>query len=424
MRTLQVILDLCQHKKDWRNPNEVMADLDTIIFTATVTVGVDLTIPWKSVFVHAASPGAPPPREVFQMVGRFRFLDDPCIKLLVSSWDFERDLVVDHLEQAEVNLRNRKDAMIRGVSFSQHMVGLDITFTPNTMTKITAFNQVEQMSFCGAFRHMARMKGFRLFVRDVDNKLADAKFTQDLSADEAKAGNVLKSIEHEALQQLYADGFDQTDADEIDVRIKQREATAEEKLMLKLWRVTKNYDGQLTPQQYDVASERKTKSAITSQACLRRVSVRDMLNKDETNRRFEVWAGMTHTAHHEVYKLLNGMMEKLCDGGGVSESKEGDEDFSRLTRTMEWGGKVMEDNLAFILDTCTQVSRLKKVNSDCTNKDMKEASIKLNAVLSAIGFKVSNQRKRIGGVRQRVYVAEIQGDVEELLKINNQFKPK
>lgn len=59
-------------KQEWHNPDEALEGVDVVIFTSTVTVAADVTLPFDRVFMSAQHNGGCTPRDLMQMSGRFR----------------------------------------------------------------------------------------------------------------------------------------------------------------------------------------------------------------------------------------------------------------------------------------------------------------------------------------------------------------
>lgn len=92
---LEQVVDLCEKhgisykayqgktsdkkKKDWIYPNTTFADVQVLVYTSTVTVGVDISILFDKVYLYTTLGVGCAPRELWQMVGRFRKLRDPLV---------------------------------------------------------------------------------------------------------------------------------------------------------------------------------------------------------------------------------------------------------------------------------------------------------------------------------------------------------
>jgi hypothetical protein len=128
--------------------NAYLADVDLFIFTSKLNIGIDITLLFSRVYVDGIGQGCQP-RDLMQMIGRFREIEYNNILVLVSSLEIIHITYEKRLQQCKDELLHRH-TFIRSVNTMMthdvQFVDGYLTLAPNWISKLFMYCAVETKS--------------------------------------------------------------------------------------------------------------------------------------------------------------------------------------------------------------------------------------------------------------------------------------
>lgn len=161
-----------ERNEDLQNVQESWAEAQLVMFTATITQGVDCQLEFDRCYLHGHSRG-PSPRDAMQQIARFRRVRDTTIYATLDAPPPPDDFVPATHESTLARFK-RDYAVIADefhmlMSFSQTLVGRSIESVPDVFTSMLAHSRTEDlnktMDYQRSFALMCQYRGYVL--RDV-----------------------------------------------------------------------------------------------------------------------------------------------------------------------------------------------------------------------------------------------------------------
>jgi len=186
-------------KQEWVDPDTQFADENlVVVFSPTVTVGIDVQVPFKQIFVHAGRGGCCP-RAVSQMTGRFRNVDERDIITHIP--ENHNGVYNDTSNMLDERLDDRREMIGRMAGMRLHGNGRgDLEWTENRVSRLYKYRDLEntRFGFGALFRMQTRVRGgeWRVFGGVVSAK--------DIGDMETKAAKVHEDVLTAALAQQNA----------------------------------------------------------------------------------------------------------------------------------------------------------------------------------------------------------------------------
>eukprot|EP00808_Paulinella_micropora_P026300 g26132.t1 len=229
-------------KKSMQDPDTFLKNFDVLVFTSAVSVGADVQLPWHLLLVDASSRNGCGPRQLLQMMGRFRKMQVERVDVLYPPKPTKADVsytLCHRLEKARRDLRERET----DIKQYQGMIRFQETFdedgtmllSPDWFTELHIYARAEKLAqFEEEFKRQAGRHQFQLIMEEEEAG-------QDEGAVEFKEYKELAKTERENLLKDAFDVFKDCPPEELHQRIKElkektdaNEASAYEKIQLAL----------------------------------------------------------------------------------------------------------------------------------------------------------------------------------------------
>lgn len=162
-----------------------------IIFTSKITVGTDITVRFDKVFVHADVAGGCSPRDMLQMIGRFRDLSDPTIDLLWTGQSV--CAIIDSVDEAhryerEAELANRLTSDYLNSCYHRYRVDTDGVFklSPNHVANMAMASLMENQPgrFMTTLCQLAAGKQWGVRIMCTPNQAMSSASRMEIAKDE------------------------------------------------------------------------------------------------------------------------------------------------------------------------------------------------------------------------------------------------
>ena len=153
--------------KELRNINHALEGVSCCIMSSKVTTGVDHTNSWDNFYVDAGGLGfGCRPRNLLQMMGRFRSLSNKNVQVLVPTTKDDRPCSTEKafhtLFDAMKNKRELMQTKYRGcLRYDVELQEEDLVLSPDWMCKLFAYCSAEQqVQFVWDLTRQANSKGY------------------------------------------------------------------------------------------------------------------------------------------------------------------------------------------------------------------------------------------------------------------------
>lgn len=231
------------HKAQWARPDDLV-EYQVVVYTCTVSVGCDVLAAWDQLFVHASDTGGCCARDLHQMVGRFRVLNNPVVVTHMPRTLMQATHTAATHEEQLQKLKARRSTLephVREVvKFKPVRDGDtdDVVFAPAWYTNNYAYVKDEnrRKQFGNRLLALVHKSGGRwiwMGYQHVDDKLVEQVHelkNMKFGVDEAEV--------FETVQQMVADrGF----ADAVDTRVRTGKAMEGDKDAVTLYKVARHY---------------------------------------------------------------------------------------------------------------------------------------------------------------------------------------
>lgn len=390
--------------KHWSEPNTYFKDIDLLIFTSTVTGGNDIQLPFDRVYADLCGGGGANAREVLQMLGRFRKVNDPEFLWALPSIPEMKTTYntqwVDKLPECLDFLQKSREMKgeIWGGRYDVSELGL--MWVPNEFRTLKAHNDAEAMQFIPNLFRIARLKSVPIVIdnapRDDDESIKNLKLESTEKVHKTREENIDAS-----LKTLAANKYSSYLIDELTTRQKKGTLGVEEQVTLDVYHTVKHYihnreSDKFTVEEY--LSFKKNKQYVQRGAAERRCSENPDVC-DIPGYAF-VYAEWLH-APMGVGKLKE-LKGKLMD-------QEEPVQQGKFTRDVFIFVKNMAAFMSIRLPKSTSPDETKQCVAACT------------WMFRQFGMILKGKQVKIKGVRQRVYTLMPDPEIDTLIERSNFF---
>lgn len=234
-----------KRKADWADPETTLGTLDSLGFTPTISVGVNILTEYDRIYIDCSSHGGASAQTVFQMSGRFRNLRDKRVGVAIPGDSTPLGIWTDRYPGMVERLRNRRDALANAWAFSCVTSPAGIHWAPSNLTMLKAYALAGQENYWANFYELARLKGFPVYskVGNPPPKEGEKRVKpEDIMADsKATVEDDYKRDVTACLRDLRVSGYCKGDIASKEELVKRGFATAAEQMDVSAYHVVKHY---------------------------------------------------------------------------------------------------------------------------------------------------------------------------------------
>ena len=389
--------------------------IQLMCFTSKVTVGADIQTSFDRVFLHGISHQGPCVRDCFQMIGRFRNVIDPVVRVLLPKpkSDLEGTSAISY-EKEMARLRSRKNiATVLNdlyLKSDKELVQGRVQWSTTDMMKVAGRVSTEhRKDFSSEFYRMCKLQKYQVSVCDtivetieVANIAKSLKTSTD-SVDkrtlthEKKAYDVIRLIDN--LDSI------QSEINELSRLSKQGQLTDELKFKLQFLKMTKYFPGTYTEMEFD-----ELKFATNNK--LKLIAAKWIKEDSQISRRSQdLYRMFNSCGMPEEAVLMQKSFENISNAILLVNS-----DFKNASNEKFDGQDVLI--VANQMENLLDASCLARNGRDQTTKKepVQRVLSKLRRELDAHGYYLENERVGPRTDRKRLYRVSIQPKIDKLLE--------
>jgi hypothetical protein len=369
--------------------NGALDDVDVLIYTSKLTVGVDITREWGKCFVDSTGEGCSA-RDICQMIGRFRNLEDEEVPVYSKRSDPTFMTYNDAVYKSEIYSEGRDEEILKLRSMLRndvYFVDDHLTTTPSWIKRLFVHTRTDKIyDFNYNLYRICDLKGWNVFV---EGRNDDTYITKD--------EDVLNSriVAKDQLEQLRKAVYDE--AAEGDIHTLQFEAdqlvandvsTLRDRMMVDTCKTLMTFPG-ATYDDFKVAS--REEGRIRNYVKATTLSTEQIIRMTNNRLHKERWSDTTMKIDIIQYQMIKDCLVAIgIDGVGDTYT--------------EVGEHTIHEHGAFIVESCNRslVARNGSTKSKTTNA-LQALRRELRAVFGVSITLKNKRRKRYSLTRKSAY---------------------